>query len=74
MPCRRSSASTVRWLLQQDAVTAIPRSAREANARANLDIFDFELSADEMAEIAALARPDGRIVKAAGMAPQWDAD
>jgi 2,5-diketo-D-gluconate reductase B len=64
----------LRWLIQQDAVTAIPRSSREANARANLDIFDFELSADEMAEIAGLARPDGRIVKAAGMAPQWDRD
>jgi len=64
----------LRWLLQQDAVTAIPRSSREANAKANLDIFDFTLSVEEMAEIAALARPDGRIVQAAGMAPQWDRD
>ena len=64
----------LRWLLQQDAVAAIPRSSREANAKANFDIFDFTLSADEMAEIAALARPDGRVVTAAGMAPQWDRD
>jgi len=64
----------LRWLIQQDAVTAIPRSSREANAKANLDVFDFALSAEEMAEIAALARPDGRVVKAAGMAPQWDPD
>ncbi len=62
----------LRWLLQQDGVTAIPRSSREANAKANLDIFDFALSADEMAEIAALARPGGRFVNPAGMAPQWD--
>jgi diketogulonate reductase-like aldo/keto reductase len=61
---------TLRWLLQQ-GVTAIPRSTREANVAANLDIFDFELSDDEMARISALARPDGRMVRPA-TAPDWD--
>ena len=61
---------TLRWLLQQ-GVTAIPRSTREANVAANLDIFDFALSDDEMARISGLARPDGRMVKPAD-APDWD--
>jgi 2,5-diketo-D-gluconate reductase B len=62
----------LRWLIQQDSVGAIPRSSREAHAEANLDIFDFALTAAEMAEIFALARPDGRLVNPAGLAPNWD--
>ena len=62
----------LRWLIQQDGVLAIPRSSKEANARTNFEIFDFELSADEMAAIGALARPDGRMVNPASLAPDWD--
>src|SRR5687767_881846 len=51
----------LRWLLQQDGVSAIPRSSREVHAKANLDVFDFALAAEEMAEISALARPQGRL-------------
>jgi diketogulonate reductase-like aldo/keto reductase len=65
---------TLRWLLQQDGVSAIPRSSREAHAKANLEIFDFVLSAEEMAAISALARPGGRLVNPAGFAPRWDPD
>ena len=61
---------TLRWLVQQ-GVTAIPRSTREANVAANLDIFDFALSDDEMARISGLARPDGRMVNPANP-PDWD--
>jgi 2,5-diketo-D-gluconate reductase B len=63
---------TLRWLIQQDGVTAIPRSSREAHAKANLEIFDFALSDAEMAEISALAHPGGRQINPAGMAPRWD--
>jgi 2,5-diketo-D-gluconate reductase B len=63
---------TLRWLIQQDGVAAIPRSSREAHAKANFEIFDFALSDAEMAEISALARPDGRQLNPAGMAPRWD--
>ena len=63
---------TLRWLLQQDGVAAIPRSSREAHAKANLEIFDFTLSDAEMAEISALAHPCGRLVDPVGMAPRWD--
>jgi diketogulonate reductase-like aldo/keto reductase len=61
---------TLRWLLQQ-GVAAIPRSSREANVEANLEIFDFALSDAEMAEISGLARPDGRMVQPTA-APDWD--
>jgi 2,5-diketo-D-gluconate reductase B len=61
---------TLRWHLQQ-GVAAIPRSAREANVEANLDVFDFALSDHEMAEISGLSRPDGRMVRPA-VPPDWD--
>jgi 2,5-diketo-D-gluconate reductase B len=61
---------SLRWLLQQ-GVAAIPRSSREANVEANLAVFDFVLSDDEMAEVSGLARPDGRMVEPA-VAPDWD--
>ena len=60
----------LRWLVQQNIV-AIPRSANPDHLKANLDIFDFELTDAEMAEITALKRPDGRVVNPP-FAPQWD--
>lgn len=41
----------LRWLVQR-GVVAIPKSVRKDRIEANFDIFDFELSADEMATIA----------------------
>ena len=38
---------------------------------ANIAVFDFTSSADEMRRLHALARPDGRVVVAAH-APVWD--
>ncbi|MEJ6788562.1 aldo/keto reductase [Brevundimonas sp. BR2-1] len=51
---------TLRWLIQQNVI-AIPRTARESRAAENFDIFDFQLSSEEMDRIYALARPDGRL-------------
>ena len=62
---------TLRWLVQQDNVAAIPKAADAAHARDNFNIFDFELTADEMRHIHALARPDGRMINP-GWAPAWD--
>lgn len=53
---------TLRWLVQQEGVIAIPRTSSAERARENLNIFDFSLSDAEMAEIHALADPEGRIV------------
>jgi 2,5-diketo-D-gluconate reductase B len=63
---------TLRWLIQQEGVAAIPRSSREAHAAANFATFDFALSAAEMAEISALAHAGGRQIDPGSMAPRWD--
>ncbi|QBX38007.1 aldo/keto reductase [Brevundimonas sp. S30B] len=63
----------LRWLIQQDVI-AIPRTTKEIRARENFDIFDFNLTEDEMARIHALARPDGRIGDWLDPAFRWDAD
>jgi diketogulonate reductase-like aldo/keto reductase len=46
---------TIRWILQQGIIT-IPKSTHEARLRENADVFDFALSAEEMAAIDALDR------------------
>ena len=43
----------LRWLTQR-GVVVIPKSVRPERMRENLDVFDFQLSDDEMARIAAL--------------------
>jgi len=40
----------IRWILQH-GVTTIPKSVHEARIAENADVYDFELSADEMAAI-----------------------
>jgi len=60
----------LRWLIQQDGVSAIPKSSKHEHIAANFAIFDFSLSAIEMAEINKL-RGDGRVVNPA-FAPIWD--
>ncbi|MFC7020171.1 MULTISPECIES: aldo/keto reductase [Haloarcula] len=42
---------TIRWLIQQDGVIAIPKSSTDRYIRENLDVFDFELSDAEMQTI-----------------------
>ena len=41
----------LRWLLQQDKVSPIPRSSNPERRAQNFDVFDFELSDSEMASI-----------------------
>ena len=60
----------LRWLVQQN-VAAIPRTSRVERLSENIDIFDFELSDDEMTQIAALASPRGRLTDF-GFALKWD--
>lgn len=61
---------TLRWLIQQPGVTAIPKSGRPERIRQNFEIFDFALSDDEMARIDAL-QGDRRLVDT-HWAPEWD--
>ncbi|MDT0316971.1 aldo/keto reductase [Streptomyces millisiae] len=43
----------LRWLVQR-GIVAIPKSVRPARITENLDVFDFELTDDDMARIASL--------------------
>ncbi|WP_158828022.1 aldo/keto reductase [Mucilaginibacter lacusdianchii] len=49
------SQVVLRWLLQQPNVSVIPKAASEKHQRENLDIFDFELNAEDMEQIFALS-------------------
>ena len=62
----------LRWLIQQGYI-ALSKTANPARAAENIAIFDFALDDADMAAIAALARPDGRLVSPAGLGPAWDA-
>lgn len=70
----RSVAQVVlRWVLQQDGLVALSKTASETRAAENFAVFDFELTAEDMAAIHALAQPDGRLVSPPALAPVWDA-
>ena len=62
---------TLRWLIQQDVI-AIPRTTKVTRAEESFDIFDFELSGEEMDRIHALARPDGRLGDWLDKSFRWD--
>ncbi|MFW5924870.1 MAG: aldo/keto reductase [Myxococcota bacterium] len=60
---------TLRWLMQQDRVAAVPKASSEAHLRENLDVFDFELTPDEMRQVFELERGE-RIIDP-DFAPDW---
>lgn len=60
----------LRWLLQQPQVTAIPKAASHEHRRANFDIFDFELTGEEMETISDLDRRH-RLINPS-FAPEWE--
>lgn len=51
----------LRWATQV-GVMPIPKSSSPERQKANLFIFDFELTGQQIADITALGRPDGRIL------------
>ena len=61
----------LRWLIEQEHVAAVPKAAQRAHAAANIDIFDFALTAEDRATINALAEGD-RLVDWWGYSPDWD--
>ncbi|MGP1385814.1 MAG: aldo/keto reductase [Thainema sp.] len=61
---------TLRWIIQQ-GIVAIPRSSNPQHVAENFDLFDFELSPQEMQAISKL-RGDQRLVDPEGLAPDWD--
>lgn len=51
----------IRWHLQ-DGLIVLPKTATPLRVAENFDVFDFTLSDDEMAAIAVLDRPNGKIL------------
>ena len=43
----------LRWLIQRDVIV-IPKSVKKERMKQNIDVFDFELAADDMARIAVM--------------------
>jgi 2,5-diketo-D-gluconate reductase B len=60
----------LRWLVQQN-VPAIPRTSKIERLSENIDIFDFELSDEEMRQIFQMESARGRLTDY-GFAPKWD--
>lgn len=67
---RTPAQVALRWLLDQPLVAAVPKAASREHRAANLDVFDFELTDDERARIAALER--GYRTIDPPWAPAWD--
>ncbi|MCV0396798.1 MAG: aldo/keto reductase [Rhizobiaceae bacterium] len=61
----------LRWHVQQEGVVAIPRTTKPERLKENIDLFDFELTGDEMEAISAL-RGRGKRVCDFDFSPEWD--
>ena len=53
---KTAAQAALRWLIQQEKVSAIPKASSEDHLQANLDVFDFELAEAEMDRISSLSR------------------
>jgi diketogulonate reductase-like aldo/keto reductase len=60
----------LRWLVQQN-VSAIPRTSKIERLSENIEVFDFELSKQEMRQISRMGSAKGRLTDY-GFAPKWD--
>ncbi|HVM19318.1 MAG TPA: aldo/keto reductase [Egibacteraceae bacterium] len=52
---------TLRWLLDQDGVMAVPKASGRAHLHDNIDVFDFSLTNEERDRIAGLARGERHV-------------
>jgi diketogulonate reductase-like aldo/keto reductase len=63
----------LRWNIQQPGVVAIPKSAQPARLAENLQVFDFELSDEDMNYLFRMATAEGRMVYPVNTpVPDWD--
>jgi diketogulonate reductase-like aldo/keto reductase len=68
---RTPAQVALRWLVEQDRVCALPRSADPGRRRENLDVFSFALADAERAALDRLAAGERRYVDVP-WAPDWD--
>jgi 2,5-diketo-D-gluconate reductase B len=69
---RTKAQVVLRWGIQHEGVIVIPKSSDPDRIKSNFEIFDFALSAEEMAEISALRSRGHRGSSPAHVAPEWD--
>ena len=62
----------LRWLVQQPQVTVVPRALEFEEIEEDIDLFDFELSDEEMDRIGALREKNVRVVNPETRRPVWD--
>ena len=62
---------SLRWLLDQPHVAALPKASSHERRAENLDVFDFDLTDDERAAVAALSERRLRTANP-DFAPDWD--
>ena len=62
----------LRWLIQQPDIAVVPRALQEHQIEENIDLFDFELSQDEMQRIGQLRDKNMRVVDPEVRRPVWD--
>ncbi|MCI4670636.1 MAG: aldo/keto reductase [Bacteroidia bacterium] len=61
----------LRWLIQQEAVMTIPMTSKIHRLKENMDIFDFQLEAEEMNLISDLTAAKRRFIDP-DWGPEWD--
>jgi len=69
---RSAAQVTLRWLVGQGDVVAIPKTANLERLKENIAVFDFALSEAETAAMNALKRPGARNVNEPQWVPEWD--
>lgn len=67
---KSASQIALRWLIEQEQVTVIPKASSKEHLESNLDIYDFELEDDDFYKIDELEK-NRRIVNPS-IAPEWD--
>lgn len=63
---------TLRWLIQQGDVVAIPKTSKVERLAENFAVFDFTLTAGEVTQLSALSRPGFHLVNEPAWVPNWD--
>ncbi len=71
---KNAAQVTLRWLLQQEGVVAIPKSANPEHIKSNYEVFDFQLDDEDMAEITEMTKRCERVINPANLfpIPEWD--
>jgi 2,5-diketo-D-gluconate reductase B len=62
----------LKWLVQQPSIVVVPRALEHSEIKENIDIFDFELTANEMNQISDLRERNQRLVDPEVRRPAWD--